>query len=213
MQNFATIANLIAIDGHLSDKIEKVKIVEFITDCSDRRSMDITQFFEQSAGKWFSQRTSHDITGHQSITGKSDLWVDVISTTDGAIASLCQRYGVDSSAAVVAVRIKWDGTLDGQSQSQTGSTMLVAIADDEMPTRGRLLRQDDESDQPQLSSCYDLGPDEALTVVTETAQRTTTERIWFENPNVRFRTSVVKQANGIEFGSFCSEIRMGGAKP
>ena len=173
--------------------------------------MDITQFFEQSAGKWFSQRTSHDITGHQSITGKSDLWVDLIPATEGAIASLCQQYGVEPTAVTVAVRVKWEGSLDGQSAAQTGSTLLVAIADDAIPTTGRLLRQD-SSNQAAPPSRYELGADEALTVVTETDEMTTTERVWFENPNVRFRTSVIKQADGIEFGSFCSEIRMGGVK-
>ncbi len=174
--------------------------------------MDITQFFEQSAGKWFSQRTSHDVTGHQSITGQSDLWIERMPTTDEAIASLCQQHGVEPAAAIVAVRIKWEGTLDRQSQAQAGTTLLVAIADQETPTTGHLLQQPNRNTPPQQPSRYELGADEALTIVTATQQMTTTERIWFENPNVRFRTSVVKQADGIEFGSFCSEIRMGGAK-
>ena len=175
--------------------------------------MDITEFFQQSVGKWFSQRTSHDINGNQSITGQSDLWVEVIPVTDGAVVDLCQQHGVDVATALIGVQIRWEGKLDGQTQSHNGSTLWVAIAPDAQSRTGQLLRHHHDSTALETLSHYSLGADDALTLTTETAATTTTERVWFESPSLRFRTSVIKQQDGTQFGSFCSEFRMGGAKP
>lgn len=173
--------------------------------------MDITEFFQQSVGKWFSQRTSHDITGNASLTGQSDLWVDELPMADPAVVSLCQQHDVDSNLVKIAVKVRWDGKLDGASQKQTGETILVVVAEGDRS--GKLLRQHGPSATTESPSHYELGTDDALMLTTDTPTATTLERIWFESPSLRFRTSVIKNHDGTEFGSFCSEIRMGGAKP
>jgi hypothetical protein len=174
--------------------------------------MDITEFFQQSVGKWFSQRTSHDISGNQSLTGQSDLWVDLVPVTDGVVVDLCQQHGIDAAQACISVNIRWEGKLDGHSQPQTGSMLWVAIADAD-PGTGKILRRPQAATGLEAPSYYCLGSDDALTLTTETPTATTTERVWFESPSLRFRTSIIQHPDGTQFGSFCSEIRMGGAKP
>jgi len=40
--------------------------------------MDIQEFFELSAGKWFSHRTSHHLAFKQSESGKSDITIEML---------------------------------------------------------------------------------------------------------------------------------------
>jgi len=44
--------------------------------------MDVKEFFQLSAGKWFSQRTSHHLAFKQSESGKSDLKIDMLPADD-----------------------------------------------------------------------------------------------------------------------------------
>jgi hypothetical protein len=113
---------------------------------------------------------------------------------------------VDPGLAVCGVRTRWEGTLEQNKGKRAGTTMLVVIAEAGSPNAGQILRQS----EPQLGR-YVMGEDEALTLVAEADGLYAEERLWFASPNLRLRTSVVKQAGGISTASFCSEIRMGGA--
>jgi hypothetical protein len=60
---------------------------------------------------------------------------------------------------------------------------------------------------------FAIGEDEALTLTTQHGETSSEERLWFASPNLRLRTSILKEANGFSATSFCSEIRMGVTKP
>ncbi|NJO78246.1 MAG: phycobiliprotein lyase [Cyanobacteria bacterium RM1_2_2] len=173
--------------------------------------MDITEFFQQSAGKWVSQRTNHRLAQNQSEGAKSDLIIDVLAQDDPAVVQLCQQQGIDPAIALCGVKLSWSGVLEGNPKPQTGSSLLVLVADVEQPNQGQLLSQSNQA--TPIRGRYSLDETEVLTLVTDTPDLYAEERIWFANPNFRLRTSVVKRAGRCDVASFCSEIRMGGAPP
>jgi hypothetical protein len=169
--------------------------------------MDITEFFQQSAGKWVSQRTSHHPTFKQPESGRSEFYIETLAADDPAVVELCQAQGVDAAAALLGVRTRWDGTMEQNKGKRSGSTLLVAIAGD-TPHEGRLLFPQNGA---ELAGRFVMGDDEALTLIAESPTLYSQERLWFESPNFRLRTSTLKGADGFSTASFCSEIRMGGA--
>lgn len=174
--------------------------------------MDIVEFFQLSSGKWFSHRTSHLLSTGRSEGGKSDLVIEMLSVTDPDVIKLCEQYQVDPTAALCANRIRWNGGAEGQ-EKQSGSTLLVAIANSDNPKQGKLLRQPEIADQLSAPGHYFIGEDDALTLVVEDGDSLSEERLWFASPNLRLRTGIVKHPDGFSAASFCSEIRMGVTKP
>lgn len=171
--------------------------------------MDITEFFQQSAGKWVSQRTSHHPAFKQPEGGRSDFYIEALSSDDPAVVELCQEHGVDAALAVCGIRTRWDGVMEQNQGKRSGTTLLVAIADSTQPQQGRLLRPKSEA-APMVTGRYVMGDDDALTLMGESETLYSEERLWFASPNLRLRTSTIKQLDGFSTASFCSEIRMGG---
>ena len=167
--------------------------------------MDVSEFFELSAGKWFSQRTVHNLKSGELQAGKSDLKIEILTASDAAVVKLCQQHSINpASTGLKGVRISWDGTADRAAAKQIGSTILAIVPDRENPSEGQVL-------QANGNTRYVMGGDDVLTLITESDTIHAEERLWYLMPNLRLRTSVVKQANGTEQASFCSEIRMGGS--
>lgn len=173
--------------------------------------MDIVEFFQQSSGKWFSQRTSHH-PAKPIESGKSDLVIELLPQDHPAVVTLCQQYNVDPVLASCGIQINWDGSVEGDREKHKGTTVLVAVADSDKPNEGKLLREPTGANQG-TSGRYILGSDEVLTLITESESLHSEERIWFASPNLRLRTAMVKQANGFSLATFCSEIRMGVPAP
>ncbi|MEG4350357.1 phycobiliprotein lyase [Microcoleus sp. LAD1_D5] len=165
--------------------------------------MDVIEFFELSAGKWFSQRTVHNLNSGELQAGKSDLKIEILTASDAAVVKLCQQHSINpASTGLKGVRISWDGIPDRDKAKQIGSTILAIVPNPGNPSEGQVL-------QDKGNSRYVMG-DDVLTLITESDTLHAEERLWYLMPNLRLRTSVVKQANGTEQASFCSEIRMGG---
>ncbi|HEY9622864.1 MAG TPA: phycobiliprotein lyase [Crinalium sp.] len=175
--------------------------------------MDITEFFQQSCGKWFSQRTSHHLAFKQSESGKSDIRIEMVEKDNPEVIQLCEQYSVDPSLAICGARVSWDGTMEWDEEKHSGSTVLVAIADPEKPNEGKLLRDVGYAEKAPVAGRYVMGSDDALTLITEYETMYSEERLWFASPNLRLRTSILKRFGGFSMASFCSEIRMGGVQP
>ncbi|WP_088894237.1 phycobiliprotein lyase [Leptolyngbya ohadii] len=175
--------------------------------------MDITEFFQQSSGKWFSQRTSHHLAFKQSEGGKSNLTIEMLPKDDPAVVKLCEQYEVDPSLALCGARVSWDGTMEWDEEKHSGSTVLVPIADPEKSNEGKLLREQGYAEKAPVAGRYVMGSDDALTLITEYETMYSEERLWFASPNLRLRTSILKRFGGFSMASFCSEIRMGGGQP
>ena len=171
--------------------------------------MEIVNFFEKLAGKWFSQRTTHALSTQQSKAGKSDLEVEFLPADSADVQQLCQEQSVEKSP-LCGLRIQQSSTVDGDTKPKVMSTLLVPLvpenSDAPIPG-GTLIRSGSET-----KSCYAL-EDEVLTIASEEDGTRSTERMWFINDNLRMRTGLTELADGLRIASFCSEIRMGVKPP
>lgn len=175
--------------------------------------MDITEFFQLSAGKWFSQRTVHHLAKTDLEIGKSNLVIDFLPQTDPDLSKLCQKHRIDPGLALCGTRVTWDGTIGQQAKKDSGGKVLVAVADGGDPTRGILLHSGNSPDQDLPKGHYIMKPDRVLTLIISSDTTQIEERLWFASDNLRFRTSTYKPPNGFHVTSFCSEIRMGVTAP
>jgi hypothetical protein len=173
--------------------------------------MDIKEFFEQSAGRWFSQRSSHHLAFKQAENGKSNITIETLSADHQEVAQLCQQYEIEPQLALCGARVVWDGTMewDEDKEQHQGSTVLVAIPDSDKPNEGRLLRAMGYAEKAPVAGRYIMGSDDALTLITEYETMYSEERLWFASPNLRLRTSILKRFGGFSMASLSSEIRLG----
>ncbi len=175
--------------------------------------MNIVEFFELSSGKWFSQRTSHHLAFQQTEAGKSDLQIEMLDKNDPEVVKLCQQYSLDPSLALCGTRITKSGTMEWDKKKQEGSTVLVPILNPESSRQGKLLRSVGNATSVPAPGRYVIGDDDALTLISENEALYSEDRLWFASPNLRLRTSILKQLDGFSTASFCSEIRMGVTAP
>ncbi len=167
-----------------------------------------------SAGKWFSQRTSHQLTNQQSEHGSSDILIEMLAADHPQLLQLRQQHSADRSPAVAGIQVtsktaqQWNAPKNTVPTSTT--TVLMPIV---QPTAnsvsGSLLWM--ANGQPMPLGKFQIGEDEAVTLFLSYQSTQIEERIWFASPNLRLRTSVQKSSAGWSLASFCSEIRMGGA--
>lgn len=163
--------------------------------------MDITEFFELSAGKWFSQRTLHNLVSGQLQAGKSELKIDLLAAGDPSVIKLCEQHNLSAtSSSLVRVRTTWNIVAD--LHQKNGSTVFVLIPNTDNPQEGKLL-------QENKLSRYVLNRDNVLILISESDGIYAEERLWYLMPNLRIRTRTVKQGDVMTQASFCSEIRMG----
>lgn len=175
--------------------------------------MDIKEFFELSTGKWFSHRTSHHLAFKQSEDGKSDIVIESLAHDHPEVVKLCEQHNVDPVRASCGARVTWNGTMEWDEEKHSGSTVLVAVPDENNPQEGQLLREMGYAEKAPVAGRYTMGNDDALTLTTEYETMWSEERLWFASPNLRMRVGVLKRFGGFSMASFTSEIRMGGGQP
>ena len=173
--------------------------------------MEIVNFFEKLAGRWFSQRTTHALSIQQSKAGKSDLEVEFLPADTHEVQQLCEQQ--KESTPLCGLRIQQSSTIDGDTKPRVMTTLLVPLEPTEVKGiyGGTMLRSGTQS-----KGCYAL-EDEVLTIVNDEPDAHSEERMWFINENLRMRTGMTELKSGPNSGlrvaSFCSEIRMGVKPP
>jgi hypothetical protein len=169
--------------------------------------MQIVDFFEKCAGKWFSQRASHEVDHQAALMGKSDLWMEVLPAADPKVTALCDRHHIAPDQTAIALGVRWEATIAASPKKEVGATVLVAIAPD-ADQGGKFLAQ--VGTQP---GHYSFDAEGALVLSVPVAGGHFEERLWFVTDNLRMRTSTLIRDNGETVASFCSEIRMGVQPP
>ena len=169
--------------------------------------MDINKFLEQTAGNWFSQRTTYQIAKNQVENSKADLRIKILPPDDSQIGQLCQQHHLNSNLSLGAIASSWDNSPDWGKPKQNGSAMLVLIADENDSQTGTIFRLLDNSQKQIIVGHYVLGNDQALRLNLEQDSNCIEERIWFASPNLRLRTTIIKNGDEFTTTSFYSEIR------
>jgi phycoerythrin-associated linker protein len=172
--------------------------------------MDITQFVAGSIGQWKSQRSAHHmIFGHFEAV-RSEIEIVALAPDNPAVVELCQAYRIDPSQAVSPFQMSWEGESDwDEAEVLKGSTVLVPIPDPNSPDRGQLLRDRGYAETMPAAARYQITEDGTFVLLTEYDRAAAEERIWFVNPNLRFRVSTIKTSDGagVVTASFSSELR------
>ena len=173
--------------------------------------MDALKFFQNSSGKWRSQRTTHHLAFRRAEIGDSEIYVEALEADNPKIIEICQMHDVDPALAVGGAFVSWDGSMawDRNEENHTGTTIFALIPEKDNPREGVLLRERGYAEIVPIAGRYLLVGDDALVLITEYDTMSTIERFWFVNPNLRLRTSTVQRFGGFNTATFCAEMRQG----
>jgi hypothetical protein len=170
---------------------------------------DAMEFFQHSAGKWRSQRTTHHLPFRRAESGGSEIYVESLAADNPKIVEICQMHEVDPALAVGGAFVSWDGSMawDKEDENHQGTTVFALIPDADNPRKGMLLRERGYAEIVPIAGRYQLDEEDGLVLITEYETMSTIERFWFINPDVRLRTSTVQRFGGFNTATFCTEVR------
>ncbi|BAQ65303.1 phycobiliprotein lyase [Geminocystis sp. NIES-3709] len=171
--------------------------------------MDGLTFFQNSAGKWRSQRTTHHLPFRRAETGGSDIQVETLTKENPKIIEICQMHSFDPELSVGGSYVTWDGAMqwDKENEDHKGETVFALIPTSENPRQGKLLRERGYAEIVPVAGEYYLDHEDALVLTTEYETMTIHERFWFVSDDIRLRTSTVKRFGGFNTATFCIEVR------
>ncbi len=172
--------------------------------------MNAMEFFQHSAGKWKSQRSTHHLPFRRAETGDSDIYVEALAVDHPKIIEICQLHEIDPSLSVGGAFVSWDGSMawDKDNENHEGTTVFALVPDDEEGTKGRLLRERGYAEIVPVVGRYEIDEEEGLVLATEYETMSIVERFWFASPNLRLRSSTVKRFGGLSTATFCVEARV-----
>jgi len=174
--------------------------------------MDAMEFFELSAGKWRSQRTTHHLAFRRAETGESEIAVATLRADAPQVVEICQLHQVDPNLAAGGALVSWQGTMawdKSDEENHQGSTVMVIVPDVGNPRQGRLLRERGYAEIVPVAGHYLMDEQDALVLLTEYETMSSEERFSFANRDLRMRTSTVKRFGGFSTSSLCVETRIG----
>lgn len=170
------------------------------------------QFFQLSAGRWKSARTTHHLAFKRSEFGESEIQVETLTADDPEIINLCQMHDIDPALSIGGSRVRWLGTMawdrEGE-ENHEGKTVFAIVPDAGNPRAGRLLRERGYAEIVPVVGLFHLDEEDGLVLTTEYETMSSIERFWFNGENLRMRTSTVKRFGGFSTASFCVETRYG----
>ncbi|MBS0018505.1 MAG: phycobiliprotein lyase [Arthrospira sp. SH-MAG29] len=172
--------------------------------------MDAIEFFNMSAGRWRSLRTTHHLAFRQAEKGFSDINVTSLTASDPQVAEICKMHDIDPSLAAGGAHVTWNGEMawDKEDENHKGSTVFAIVPDPDDPRRGRMLRERGYAEIVPVIGRFEMDEEDGLTLITEYETMSSIERFWFVGSNVRMRSSAVKRFGGFNTSTFCTEIRI-----
>ncbi|MGB3787409.1 MAG: phycobiliprotein lyase [Phormidesmis sp.] len=172
--------------------------------------MNVMEFFQQSAGQWLSQRTTHHLPFRRAELGGSNISVEALPADNEKVIEICKLHDVDPNKAVGGAYVEWNGEMawDKEDENHKGSTVFALVPDEDNPQQGNLLRERGYAEIVPIIGRFEMDSESGLVLTTEYETMSSIERFWFPNPNLRMRTSVVKRFGGLSTASFCAESRV-----
>ena len=198
------------ISWKFGDRIFEGRIIKTHKD----EFMEAIEFFQQFPGKWFSQRTSHQILSQQMASSRADLWIEWLEPSDASVQKLCNVAGVPSEQAFCGMRSRWEGIVGTDPNQQKGSSLLVWLASEEDKRSGLLLQQAIAPGAVPRRGSYALNSEDVLQWQLEDIRLRASERLWFASPKLRLRSAALSYGSthkSSQKNSFYSESRMGDA--
>ena len=171
---------------------------------------DAKKFFQQSAGRWRSQRTTHHLPFRRAESGSSDIKVEFLDAGDERIAEICQMHEVDPNKAIGGAFVSWNGSMawDKENEDHKGTTVFALIPDSDDLRKGKLLRERGYAEIVPVAGEYHMDKEDGLVLITEYETMSIIERFWFASPDLRLRSSTVKRFGGFNTATFCVESRV-----
>ena len=171
---------------------------------------DAMEFFQRSAGKWRSQRTTHHLPFRRAESGGSDINVETLAADDSKIIEICQMHDVEPNLAIGGAFVSWDGSMawDRENENHEGTTVFALIPDPENHRQGKLLRERGYAEIVPVAGLYEMDDEDGLILITEYETMSIVERFWFVNPNLRLRSSTVQRFGGFNTATFCAESKV-----
>lgn len=172
--------------------------------------MDVMEFFELSAGKWRSQRTTHHLAFRLAEAGESEIQIKALAVDDPKVLEICELHQVDPRLAVGGSLVSWQASMgwDQKDENHEGSTVFVLVPESPGARQGILLRERGYAEVVPVAGHYHMDEEGALVLTTEYETMSSIERFWFASPSLRMRTSTVKRFGGFSTATFCSEFRV-----
>ena len=172
---------------------------------------DAKEFFQQSAGKWKSQRTTHHLPFRRAESGGSDIMVEFLEADDPKVIAICEMHQEDSQLAIGGAFVSWDGSMawDKENEDHQGTTVFALIPEPNDPRQGKLLRERGYAEIVPVAGKYHMDEEDGLVLITEYETMSIIERFWFANRDLRLRSSTVKRFGGFNTATFCAESRVG----
>ena len=173
--------------------------------------MDAVEFFQHSAGRWSSKRTTHHLAFKRAEKGESDIVVETLAADDPEIIALCEMHSIDPNLSVGGSRVRWLGTMAWDregDENHEGKTVFAIVPDPDNPRKGRLLRERGYAEIVPVVGRFEMDDEDGLVLTTEYETMSSVERFWFASPDLRMRTSAVKRFGGLSTATFCTEARI-----
>ncbi|MDJ0772911.1 MAG: phycobiliprotein lyase [Mastigocoleus sp. MO_167.B18] len=173
--------------------------------------MDAVKFFQLSAGRWSSKRTTHHLAFKRAEKGESDIVVETLAADDPEIIALCEMHSIDPNLSVGGSRVRWLGTMAWDregDENHEGKTVFAIVPDPDNPRKGRLLRERGYAEIVPVVGRFEMDDEDGLVLTTEYETMSSVERFWFASPDLRMRTSAVKRFGGLSTATFCTESRV-----
>lgn len=168
------------------------------------------EFFQQSTGRWRSQRTTHHLAFRRAEAGESIIQVEALGADHPKVIEICELHQVDPQKAVGGAYVAWKGEMawDKDDENHEGTTVFALIPDAENPRNGTLLRERGYAEIVPVAGQYYMDDEDRLVLTTEYETMSSIERFWFASPGLRMRTSTVKRFGGFSTATFCTESRI-----
>jgi phycoerythrin-associated linker protein len=174
--------------------------------------LDITTFVAQSIGQWRSQRSAHHLAFQHFEAVQSVIDITALDRTDSRVLELCTANDIDPDRMVAPFHMQWAGESDWDEDAPPvkGETVLVPVPDLVRPDRGQLLRSQGYAEEMAAAGDYHFTDDGTFVLITSYDRAAAEEKIWFVNPKLRFRVSMIKTSggSGVVTASFASEIKV-----
>jgi len=174
---------------------------------------DALSFFQQSSGRWRSQRSVHHLLHRRAEAGGSLIVVDDLSADDPRLRTMAAQQGQDPDRLVGGSRVRWSASMawDQEGEAHDGESVIGLIPDGADGRSGVLLRDLGYAEKAPATSRFWMDELDGLLLSTDYETMSVWERFSFAGPDVRLRSSTVEGLSNN--ASFCLELRVSDSHP